>query len=260
MERPVWDDEPKETRFSSLSFLGTRWFMVAVAGVAGVLGVAILYYLFTPSQTTGSTAAGEIPIVEAPTDPLKVKPETPGGWVAPHQDKEIYENLLAPQGAKEGTPSVLAPPAEIPLPVPLPPSAPQETGPQLAVEEVIEPVQVESLPTITAPAPLESLPGVQTPPPVKAEAPQSKAEVKPSKVKVQLASLGSKALAEKEVRTLKRKYGALLKGKSLVVNPAQVAGKGTVYRVHATGFSSADQGKTFCKKFADKGGKCFIAK
>lgn len=59
--------------------------VLLAAAIAGVSGFLVL------RQRPVMTASGEPPIVEADTDPLKIKPENPGGVEIPNQNAQVYE-------------------------------------------------------------------------------------------------------------------------------------------------------------------------
>jgi len=75
--------------------------LVTVAVVLGVGVVAVGGALMLRGGST-LTADGEPPIVQAEREPLKVRPENPGGVDIPDQNKQIYE-----RGAQEGQTAVV---------------------------------------------------------------------------------------------------------------------------------------------------------
>src|SRR5690606_9460404 len=68
---------------------GRRYGLIAAAAVA-TLAIAggIGYFAFS-----GGDAADGPAIVQADPDPVKVKPEDPGGQMAPNEDKAVYERV-----------------------------------------------------------------------------------------------------------------------------------------------------------------------
>lgn len=106
-------DQPREARGGSRR----RGFAVAalLAGVA-VIGGAGAFALWS-----GGDSSSPPTLVRADSEPVKVKPETPGGVTVPNQDKAVYDNVPGAQAAappkQEKLVSVSEEPVEIPAPV-----------------------------------------------------------------------------------------------------------------------------------------------
>jgi len=113
---PLDDLEPatvRSRRSPVLSILGVL--LVIAAAAAGVW-----YFLDLGGDDTG------IPLVTADPEPVKVRPEKPGGLEVPHQEISVL-NQPTPEPTEAGSrPEVLLPPPEAPLPVPPTPPAPAE--------------------------------------------------------------------------------------------------------------------------------------
>jgi SPOR domain len=108
-------DEIEE--FESKPFIGGRHFGVRMAAVALLValvagGGAIAYgYLFDSQD-----ASGEPPVIRADTDPIKIKPDDPGGATIDNQDKASYEQVTG-QFSKETNQEQLVKTAEKPIDV-----------------------------------------------------------------------------------------------------------------------------------------------
>jgi len=267
MEKPVWDDEQKEEKFLSFSFLGKRGAVVALAVVAGLVGIWLLYYVFGSDKILQC----EVPTIAPVAEAMKTQPQNPGGLVVPHQDKKIYENLAA-EGVIEEV--ILSDQPERPLNVG-PSDASQDTVIITPVEEEIQPVVINMPVTnntvVTQEAPIPApaaAPKAEAPAP--APTPEKKAvEKKKEKApkaqkggshKVQLASMPSKALAEKEMKILKKNYKTLLGPKSLSVASKTLADRGSVWRIQVGGFASKKDAQAFCAKIKSKKGQCILAR
>jgi hypothetical protein len=87
---------------------------LALGGFSGIVG----YYYFAGTSNRGGE--GPAPLVKAEAKPEKVRPENPGGMDVPHQDKEIYDKVVASGGRGPVSPTAerLLPPPETPLPRP----------------------------------------------------------------------------------------------------------------------------------------------
>jgi hypothetical protein len=76
---------------------------------------------------------------------------------------------------------------------------------------------------------------------------------------VQIASLPSEAEAKKSYASLSKKFAGVLSGRSYEIRKAEVAGKGTFYRVRIPA-SSKDEAAAICEKYRAAGGSCLISK
>lgn len=95
------------------------WLLPAAFSLAllGVFAVAIFYAY---SWSTGDVAEADLPVVTASNDPIKVRPENPGGLDVPHQDMMV---LNEGDPAQEPAVERLLPPPEVPQPPPDEPAA-----------------------------------------------------------------------------------------------------------------------------------------
>jgi hypothetical protein len=137
--------------------------------------------------------------------------------------------------------------------------------------------QAEAAPAIT---PVVVKPVVVKPAPVAAVKPKPKPQaVKPKPVvavksaqpvikagvvsggsgRIQLGAVRSEAEARAQWQRIRARFG-VLGSKSLQVQAVQVAGKGTLYRIQATGFAGAGDAKAACGKLAAAGQACFVVK
>lgn len=116
-------------------------------GAAVAAGVAWAVVEFAVSR---SASDAPVRLVEAPTEPYKVRPDDPGGLEIPNRDKLIYETLETDE-PEEGPEQILPPPEE-----PMSPQAAAGTGAPDAAP---------------APLPLEGAPPEEAPPPAAAEGP-----------------------------------------------------------------------------------------
>ncbi|MBW9113198.1 SPOR domain-containing protein [Rhizobium cauense] len=128
----------------------------------------------------------------------------------------------------------------------------------------------------TAPAPAQR-PTVQAAeaatPPVEAPAaqkPKDVAAVSPAATQaqpvaaaggygVQIASLPSEEEAKKSYASLSKKFASVLGGRSYEIRKAEIAGKGTFYRVRIP-VGSKDEAAAVCEKYRAAGGSCLISK
>ncbi|MEQ9115748.1 MAG: hypothetical protein RLN62_03025 [Rickettsiales bacterium] len=68
----------------------------------GVLITAGFIYLAWYSYNTqiSNISESELPLIKAPTEPVKYKPEDPGGLKIEHKDKEIYDHISGKKSHK----------------------------------------------------------------------------------------------------------------------------------------------------------------
>jgi SPOR domain len=76
---------------------------------------------------------------------------------------------------------------------------------------------------------------------------------------VQIASTPSPEAAKSTYAALSRKFGGVLGGRGVNVQKADVAGKGTVYRVRIPA-GSKQEAAALCQQYKSAGGNCFITK
>jgi hypothetical protein len=329
--------------------VGRRGMLMGGAAAAILLigGVAMLAM---PSGTVGN---GEPTLVRADTDPMKVRPENPGGATVPNQDNVVYDRVgsgqplgaptqerlistdeapvdlnaqeadedslaglsaLDPEGTDlEGTdvdeeavgtsakmedrltadtasPSVpeemvavaprrvrtmvvrpdgtLAPrEEEAAAPAPqLASAAEAVTAEPAAVAPVAAPTLPETVesaideapaaPVVSAAAP--QVAAVEPAPQSSAAPPAVEAAAAPSGWAVQIASQPTEAAAQSSYDNLSRRYASVLGGKGVNIVRADIAGKGTFYRVRIPASSRAEA-NTICTNYKGAGGSCFVS-
>ncbi|AYG58976.1 SPOR domain-containing protein [Rhizobium jaguaris] len=76
---------------------------------------------------------------------------------------------------------------------------------------------------------------------------------------VQIASLPSEAEAQKSQANLKAKFASVIGGHPLEIRKADIAGKGTYYRVRVVA-GSKDEAAAICERYRAAGGTCLISK
>jgi hypothetical protein len=76
---------------------------------------------------------------------------------------------------------------------------------------------------------------------------------------IQIASTPSPEAAKSTYAALSRKFGGVLGGRGVNVQRADVAGKGTVYRVRIPA-GSKQEAAALCQQYKSAGGNCFITK
>ncbi len=240
---------------------------------AGGLG-AVLVLLISASGLIGHRSTA-VPVITADTQPIRVKPDNPGGMKIDGAENDVFS------GGSDTADARLAPPAENPdaralraaeassSPVTLAPSRttaipqPPEIQPTIASPPVASP-PVASPPVAGAAAD----PAARTVPAPPAK-PRAATEAHPSvsghqtassghETMVQLAALTSEDAARHEWQQLSKRMPDLLSGRQPVYARTERDGH-TFWRVRTAGFTDIAQARTFCDRVREKGGACSVA-
>lgn len=245
-----------------------KWLKLSLVSLVACGFVAMGIYAFLKREEI-RTAQLEPPLVEAPTQALKTRPESPGGLEFPNQDKLVFdllegtaatpadavtataaEALAAPAtgaAAASSFAAVAASPTETVTPTTV--AQVNETAPQPAATPVVK------MPTVT--------PTQVTPPraasavTAEAPAPQAAEVAKPAAAKpagswsVQLAAVGSQADAQATAKQLQAKFSPL---KPLTIRVVPAPG-GQRYRVQFTGLATRAAAQSVCDKLGSQ--PCF---
>lgn len=76
---------------------------------------------------------------------------------------------------------------------------------------------------------------------------------------IQIASLPSQADAQRSYQNLSNKFGSVIGGRGVDIKAAEIAGKGTFYRVRIPA-GSKEQAVALCEKYRAAGGSCLVAR
>jgi hypothetical protein len=76
---------------------------------------------------------------------------------------------------------------------------------------------------------------------------------------IQIASLPSEAEAQMSYKTLSGKFGSVIGGKGVDIKKAEIAGKGTYYRVRIPA-GSRDAANAMCAQYKSAGGSCLVTR
>jgi hypothetical protein len=229
----------------------------------GAIGVVLLAFVIGYAALTGG-GPNAVPIITAPTAPLKVKPSDPGGLDLPAQSSQLLGGVgsggtanLAPAPEVANPAGLAASQNQPPAPAPAPPPAASLPPPAVAVPSVPE--------TAAQPG---SGPATHIVPPSKSAArvgnlaqeyaPPASHAGKGGHVQVQLAALESSDAAHAEWEHLAHRMPDLFQGRSPIFMHADVNGR-SFWRVRTAGFASVSAAATFCDAVRGQGGRCTVA-
>ncbi|WP_018239644.1 SPOR domain-containing protein [Ensifer sp. BR816] len=94
---------------------------------------------------------------------------------------------------------------------------------------------------------------------VQPTAPLATASVPAGSYVVQIASLPSEAEAQKSYNSLAAKFASVIGGRGVDIRKAEIAGKGTYYRVRIPA-GSRDEANSLCSRYKSAGGSCLVTK
>lgn len=218
--------------------------IIATAVVAAIFAVAIVY-----AYREGQRAlSAEPPLVRAPTGPVRIKPDDPGGMTVPDRDKLVYNRV---SGEGEDAAVRLRPGPELPIERPLPTPAPAlDTKPAVEDEPEAPPVAADEQEKTA----VEVVPAKVTPPsPPTLPTPPTEA------VYVQLGALGSQAAAELAWDRLSQIYPEL-KAAKRVVSPLRKDDGVVLYRLQAGPLAGKAAADKLCAALRSGGQGCFLVK
>ena len=248
-----WSNQESEPQPPQRKLNKAFW---GVLTLATFIFIALLFviYLLLKGPMDGNE---QVPTISPTPTPVKVKPENAGGMVIPDQDKVIYERI-----------------SQDPVPVKVEKLFPDEEPILPVVEEIIEePVAEveEEIPVIVETVIDAPVPEQKPVEPKKAEAKPTepkKVEVKeapkpatPKEVwHAQLFSSTDKAKVEKTWKTISAKHKGLLSDMPMNIVRAEIAGKGTFYRLQVGDFSTKERAANLCAKLKKQKQDCIPAK
>ena len=125
--------------------------------------------------------------------------------------------------------------------------------------------QPAPLPRAAAPEPVAKIQPPKPKPVAKKPAPAPKPEQtaalpsQSSPFAVQIASQRSADAAKRSYATLSRRYASVIGGKGVDIRKAEIAGKGTYYRVRIPAASRTEANRV-CANLKRKGGSCFVTR
>lgn len=250
---------------------------------------AAVWYAYDRGAPAGG--AGVTPIIRAQPGPVRERPEDPGGLDVPDRDRQVWRRIspLPQQPVNES----LAPSPEVPLARPAvdPPAAPSAN--EGAVARTNDPIgaliarQDDDAPAPDTPAEasrpaapaasgtVPTAPGTAQPersatvapllvrPPAQPAPGSSGAAAAPppaaqGQVRIQVASLGSEADAERQARRLRARFDAVLGDASTLIQRADLGQRGVFYRLQFVGFADRNAARAVCSTLKAQNQDCLV--
>jgi len=254
-----------------------RLHLIALGAFASVFVIVLAVFLLWGEDKQPD----KVITITATPNPVRIKPEQPGGADIPDQGKQIYNRVNARQAAPTKVERLFPEPEKPVLPeILIKQATPEQTF--VAVEEIkaVNPLDEMPEPEVIVeevpPAPKKEVMVLPTKKeePVKVAqektttvASKPKAEPAPAASKqstqvwrIQLVSTSKKASAEAAWPTILKKNKALLSDMSYDVVSAEIAGKGTFYRLQAGRFNTREQAAALCTKLQANKQECVPVK
>jgi SPOR domain len=219
-------------------------------GLALVLALGVMALsaggLWVGYRLSAGRPAGDVPLIHADADPVKVKPEDPGGMEIPNRDRFVFN----PKGSMPV--EQLLPPPEAPLPRP---AAVANPAPQAVAPGVASPPAPPIAPAApTSPAPATS------PPPQTAAVPSMGAGSTIRGYRLQVGAVKTPEIAKQEWDRIKRQNGDLVGSLSVAMDRVDLGGRGVFYRIHAGPIADATQAERVCAQLRQRGVGCILVK
>lgn len=240
-----------------------------LALIAGGLGSTLL--LVIGGWTALGHHTGAVPVVQADSRPIRVKPDNPGGMQVAGANEDILSGdpdtnsgKLAPPPetpdpqAMRAPPPPLAHPAVVAASAPIVPPAAVSAMPRIAPDKPAAMVEKAPLMPVKA-APAMAATAAVTPDKHVAAAPAADhAASAPKGALVQLAAVSSEAAAKVEWERLQKRMPDLLDHRQPAFSQIERDGH-TLWRVRTGGFSDFSQATVFCERVRTKGTSCSVA-
>ena len=217
-----------------------------LALIAGGLGGALLVII--GGWSVMGHRSGAVPVVQADSRPMRVKPENPGGMQIAGANEDILSGGPGHQrrqaGAAAGSPrasgaaqaaatAARRDAAPAPAPFVAAPAAPKAAAP-------------------ASPKAIAEKPAATPDKHAAAAAPAGKATL------VQLAAVSSETAAKTEWERLQKRMPDLLDRHQPAISKTERDGR-TLWRVRTGGFADVSQANSFCERVRSKGAGCSVA-
>lgn len=196
-----------------------RTFMIMASIFTVFVFGGVLWYLYY-QQNVGEN--GELPLISAETDPVKTKPDDPGGMEVAHQDRLIFDRVSGQETKLEDN---VQPTAEQPL---------DDLGQDTTIADLIAETEPEPAKTASAAPP-------------------------PGNYIIQLGAFGQQTGAENAWRILAERYSGSLADLVPDIQRMTTSDGRTLYRLRAGYFATEAAAERACTSLKALGQDCLAA-
>ncbi len=207
---------------------------------------------------------GEVPVVHADVEPVKVRPQEPGGMEVPNRDKLIYNQMAG--SSPDPKVERLLPPPETPKPLPAVPAA-EKPAPVIPTAPVPTERDVANIAPPLPQAPPK--PVASPPPPVQdparvAAAPATPQPAAPASIessfRIQIAAARTAEAAEQEWARLSRQHKDLLGDLDHWIIATDLGDKGVFHRLRAGPVKDRGAADALCGQLKQRNVGCLIVR
>jgi hypothetical protein len=232
----------------------TQRLALIAGGLGGVLLLVVGGWSMVGHRST------TVPVIQADTRPIRVKPENPGGMQVAGANEDIMSGDTDTNGGK------LAPPPEVPAPQALrapPPPPPASRAVVAAPSPAPAPTAIPAAPkpvaafVPAAPKPVADKSAAAPDKRAVAVAPDRNPPAAKAKL-VQLAAVSSEEAAKKEWQRLEKRMPDLLGRRQPAISKIERDGH-ALWRLRTGGFTDVSEATVFCERVRAKGTGCSVA-
>lgn len=222
---PLKDNVKDQENMSDYKFRDNnrRTFLIMASILAFFVFGGVLWSLYYNQNAADN---GEPPLISAETEPVKTKPEDPGGMEIPHQDRLIFDRVSGEETKLEDN---VQPTAEQPL---------GDLGVDTTIADLIKETEPKPVPAKTA---------ATTPPP------------NAGNYIIQLGAFGQETGAENAWRILSERYASALNSLTRDIQRMTTSDGRTLYRLRAGYFSTEAEAERTCTSLKALGQDCLAA-
>jgi hypothetical protein len=192
-----------------------------------------------PFPTTGQTGAQAAAVVPASAPASGAAPVDMAN-AAPGAPQSVESAIAGPSAIEQLAEPASAAAARAPVPATRPAAAPAAAT--------------------AASAPAADVPAAQNTQVASAAATAAPAAAAAGGYVIQIASLPSEADAQRSYQNLSNKFGSVIGGRGVDIRAAEIAGKGTFYRVRIPAGSNRAEAVALCERYRAAGGSCLVAR
>jgi cell division septation protein DedD len=265
MERPPASIDPEPAARPAAAMASLRgvlnkaWFW-GVLGIVGLLAIGAVVAWLGGDDDARDAGPAPAPLIKADPEPVKLRPEEPGGMEVPNRDKLVYRRL---EGlAEPPTVEKLLPEPEEPLPPPTakPKPIPEPESPPVVAAETASSSGMAATTAEPPAAPDERKMPAAAPPPADHPPSPVKAAEPASVYQVQLVAVRKREQAEGMWDKLKSKYPGVFAKLEPEIARADLGNKGVLYRLRAGPLDSEAAARSLCADLKRRKVDCLVVR